>query len=97
MNKSAVMAYYTDMFKAAGNLKISTRSISGTKDFTTWEWNLTFYFNALLEEAATDKDLTADMADGREVKMVGVSVAWWNEEGKIVKNNDYAKVVEKFD
>ena len=97
MNKPAVITYYTNMFKAAGNLNISTRSISGTKYFTTWEWNLTFNFNAVLEEAAGDKDLTADMADGREMKMVGVSVTWWNEEGKIVKNNDYAKIVEKFE
>lgn len=38
------------------------------------------------------------MADGREVKMVGVSVAWWDGAGKVtVRNNDYGKVVESFE
>ncbi len=34
---------------------------------------------------------------GREIKMVGVSIAWWNEEGKVSKNHDYAKGVGSFE
>jgi hypothetical protein len=37
------------------------------------------------------------MADGRLMKMIGVSVSWWSDEGKIIKNHDYAKVVENFE
>jgi hypothetical protein len=29
--------------------------------------------------------------------MIGVGVTHWNEDGKIVKNNDYGKVVESFE
>ena len=45
-------------------------------------------------EAAGEAEFQADMADGR---MIGVTVSWWNDEGKIVKNHDYAKVVENFE
>lgn len=84
------------MFAAAGNFVLSTRSISGTKNHITWEWNCTFNFNGVMDEIKGDLELRSDMADGRLMKMMGVSVTWWDEEGKIVKNNDYSKVVESF-
>ncbi|KAF8865844.1 hypothetical protein BDZ45DRAFT_735784 [Acephala macrosclerotiorum] len=40
---------------------------------------------------------TPDKADGREIKMVGVSIAWWNEEGKMYKNHEYTKAIESFE
>ena len=95
MDKTALRSFVARLYQSCSNIKVGTRSIGGTKNFTTWEWNISFNFVAALEEMAGDKELGA--ADGREVKMVGVSVSWWNGEGKIVKNNDYTKVVETFD
>lgn len=34
---------------------------------------------------------------GKDMKMIGCSVTKWNEEGRIVKNSDYSKVVETFE
>jgi hypothetical protein len=97
MNKKALTTFFTNMYASAGNFTITVRSISGSKDFTAWEWNLQFNLDHVMEEAALDKDFAPDKADGREIKMRGVSLTWWNEEGKIIKNNDYGKVVESFD
>ena len=34
---------------------------------------------------------------GEMNKMVGTSLAWWGEDGKIRKGADYVKVVETFE
>lgn len=47
----------------------------------------------MIEEAAND----VLWPEGQLVKMAGVSVMGKNEEGKVFKNNDYAKAVEKFE
>ena len=48
-----------------------------------------------MEEVAHDHALGAAKADGRSMHMVGVSLMWWNNDGKIVKNHDYTKIVSK--
>lgn len=44
-----------------------------------------------------EASLGTEMADGRLMKMIGVSLTWWNEEGMIIKNHEYGKVVESFE
>ncbi|KAE8451896.1 hypothetical protein EG329_002737 [Mollisiaceae sp. DMI_Dod_QoI] len=97
MDKSGLRSYFHNFFSGCSNLKISTVVVSGTKNFTVWEWNLTFNYNTAIVQASGDADFTPDKADGREIKMVGVSIAWWNGEGKVYKNHDYAKGVESFE
>jgi hypothetical protein len=97
LNKPAIRAFFTNMYASCANLKVQTVSINGHKNFTTWEWNLTFNYVKPAAEAGGEEEFQADMADGRLMKMIGASVSWWNDEGKIVKNHDYAKVVENFE
>jgi len=87
------------MLDTCANMVVTTKSISGHKYFTTWEWNLEFNFVKPLPEveATGDKEFKEMPPDGRLVKMVGCSVAWWDEKGKVVKNHDYAKTVESFE
>ncbi len=97
LNKTAVHTYFTNMFSSCANFDLKTVSVNGHKNFTTWEWNLTFNYVKPVAEAAGEAEFQADMADGRLIKMIGVSVSWWNNDGKIVKNHEYAKVVENFE
>lgn len=97
LSKPAIHAFFTNMFASCANFDLQTVSISGHKNFTTWEWNLTFNYVRPASEAGGEAEFQADMADGRLMKMIGVSVSWWNDEGKIIKNHDYAKVVENFE
>jgi hypothetical protein len=97
LNKPAIHAFFTNMYASCGNFDLKTVSVNGHKNFTTWEWNLTFNYVKPASEAAGETDLREELADGREVKMIGVTVSWWNDEGKIIKNHDYAKVVENFE
>lgn len=82
LNRISLEKYYTEMVATFRDINIRTKSISGSKHFTAWEWDLTMY--ELPSEANPA---------GKEVNMVGVSLMWWNEEGKIVKNHDYGKEV----
>ncbi len=85
------------MVAACDNLNMTTVSINGDRNFTTWEWNITFNYVKKMEEIASDKELGNLEAGGALLKMVGVSVSWWDAKDKIVKNHDYAKLVENFD
>jgi hypothetical protein len=46
-----------------------------------------------IEEVAHEEAFTPAMADGRSLRMVGVTLMWWNNDGKIVKIHDYSKTV----
>ena len=48
-----------------------------------------------MEEVAHDEEFTSKMADGRLMRILGVSLFWWNDNGKIIKGHDYTKTVEK--
>ncbi|OCK74129.1 hypothetical protein K432DRAFT_210440 [Lepidopterella palustris CBS 459.81] len=97
MDHAKLRTFFLNMIKTCGDMTITTVSISGTKDFTVWEWNIEFNSVGLMPDDDGTKQFAARVADGRRVKMVGVSVSWWNAEEKIVKNNDYSKVVESFE
>lgn len=91
LNRTSLEQYYAKMMATCRNINIRTKSISGSEHFTAWEWDLTMY--ELSSEAVADPDFEAKNTGGREITMVGVSITWWNADGKIVKNNDYGKEV----
>lgn len=98
MTKPQILKFFGDSFKICGDMKTTTISVSGTKEFSVWEWDLTFYATGLMPGDDGKGEFAAKVADGRFVQMIGVSVTWWDEEGKrIVKNNDYSKVVKSLE
>jgi len=97
MDKPKLRKFFEGMLKACGNMKTSTASINGTKDLTVWEWNIEYNDIAHMPDEGNEKEWASRHADGRLVKMIGISLTRWNEDGKIVKNNDYGKVVKSFE
>ncbi|KAG5660834.1 hypothetical protein KAF25_002477 [Fusarium avenaceum] len=91
LNRASLEKYYAEMVATFRNINIRTKSISGSEHFTAWEWDLTMY--ELPSEAAAELDNKAKSTTGKEINMVGVSLMWWNSEGKIIKNHDYGKEV----
>jgi hypothetical protein len=97
LNKPAIHTFFSNMFASCANFDLKTVSVNGHKNFTTWEWNLSFNYVKPALEAAGEAEFEADMADGRLMRIIGVSVSWWSDEGMIVRNHDYARVVESFE
>jgi hypothetical protein len=91
LDRISLEEYYAEMVATFRNINIRTKSIGGSEHFTAWEWDLTMY--ALPSEAAAELDNKAKNTTGKEINMVGVSLMWWNSEGKIIKNHDYGKEV----
>jgi hypothetical protein len=84
-------AYFAKVLGSIDNLKITTHSVNDQKTFTVWEWEVTFKYVKPVEEVAHEEVFRSEMADGRTMYMVGVSLLWWNDKGKIVKKHDYSK------
>lgn len=90
LSKGPLETFYKHMFSSAvpGTFKVTVISIEGSKHFTASEWNL------VLTRAST----AGEGKVGEEVKFVGTSLTWWDEDGRrITKNHDYGRVVESFD
>jgi len=94
MDKAKLRQFFANSFEVCGGMKTSTVSVSGTKEFSVWEWDIEFYATGLMPGDDGKGDFATKVADGRLVKMIGVSVTWWNSDGKIIKSNDYSKVVK---
>lgn len=95
MSKPKVLEFFANSFKTCGDMKTTTVSVSGTKDFSVWEWDLTFYATGLMPGDDGKSEFATKVADGRFIQMIGVSITWWSADGlRIVKNNDYSKVVK---
>jgi hypothetical protein len=75
LDKPAIHALFTNMFTSCDNFDLKTVSVNGHKNFTTWEWNLTFNYVKAAVEAGGEAEFQAEMADGRLMKMIGVTVA----------------------
>lgn len=91
LSKGPLETFYKHMFAGAvpGTFKVTIISIEGTKHFTASEWNLVF----------TRASTAGEGKVGEEVKFVGTSLTWWDQQGiQIVRNHDYGRaVVEGFD
>ena len=81
------------MFASIENFTLTTRSVSGHKNFTAWEWDASFKYVKAMDELASEESFGPDRADGRLIPMVSVSLIWWNDDGKIVKQHDYTKLL----
>ena len=88
LSKAGVHTLYSNIFASSENLKVTTRSVSGHKHFTAWEWEVTFNY---VKPMAHKEEYSPAMADGRSMCITGVSLLWWNDDGKIVKEHDYSK------
>jgi hypothetical protein len=42
MDKNTIRAFFANSFKVCGDINITTAAISGTKELSVWEWNMTF-------------------------------------------------------
>jgi hypothetical protein len=91
MDKPAFTKFLDSMFTTAKTLHVETISVSGSRDFTAWEWKMHFTKNEGLSEFAEIN--VKESKEGEMLVFVGVSLTWWNEEGKIVKNHDYARLL----
>jgi len=93
LNNAAFRSFLAKVFEASGNMNITTRSISGHKNFTAWEYDVTFNYDKPLDEVNRKAVLGLEVADGRLAHMVSVSLFWWNDDGKIVKAHNYSMAV----
>jgi len=90
MSKPAFRTFLQSMFTDLHNLKITIVSVSGNREFIAWEWEIEFVrktkssFEEMHREGVEDEGVE---------KMRGVSLSWWDEEGKIVRERDYARFV----
>ncbi|KAM0324851.1 hypothetical protein ACHAQA_007817 [Verticillium albo-atrum] len=91
LNRTSLEEYYSGMVAGFRDINIRTKSISGNEFFTAWEWDLKMF--ELPTKAPEGSDPTVENTTGKWVSLVGVSLMWWNADGKIYKNNDYGKEV----
>lgn len=82
LNKAQVKDFFTRALGASKEISIKTLTVSGDRHFSTWEWALRFKLKS----------------DDAEVKLLGISASWWDQEGKqMVRNHDYALSVNEFE
>jgi poly(3-hydroxyalkanoate) synthetase len=93
LDRTAAQAFFTKIFAGTENINMNTRSISGHKYFTAWEWEVTFNYIKPVEEVAHEEGFEPDKADGRRMRLVAVDLLWWNDDGKIVKDHTYSKMI----
>jgi hypothetical protein len=97
MDKSTIRTFFANSFKVCGDINITRAAVSGTRELSVWEWNMTFTSIGLMPGDDGKGGWANKVADGRLVKMIGVSLCWWNADDKIVKQHDYTKVVKDFE
>ena len=83
MDKSGAGKFHAGTWDLLEELKITTRAHNGTDDMSVWEWDIEFKY-------VKSSPMVPMEANGQVLKMVGCSIIWWNREGKIYKQNDYA-------
>ncbi|KAI9369041.1 hypothetical protein BJX61DRAFT_521290 [Aspergillus egyptiacus] len=96
MDLRATRAYLEELFSEAEKVTLSPVSVSGDKHFAAAEWILTMKpkTSANGEDAITNNRNGSQAA--QEMVMHGVSLTWYDEDGKkIVKNNDYGVIWSK--
>jgi len=84
MPASAVRQTFSGLYDCIADSIITTRSVSGTESFAAWELDL---------EGQYIKDYpTTPKAAGQTLKLVGISLRWWNENGKVWNECDYVSM-----
>ena len=86
LSHSEVHRLFAQKFEDSHDLKIKTRSLHGTKNFTAWEWAITC-------KAAKDAEGNRyEKKDAPVHKLIGCTLIWWNEKDKIIRNHEYMQV-----
>ena len=93
LDKTSARAFFTKIFAGTENINMVTRSVSGHKNFTAWEWEVSFNYVKPVDQVVHEEGFEADKADGRRMRIVAVDLLWWNDDGKIVKDHAYTKMV----
>jgi hypothetical protein len=84
MPASAVRQTFAGLYECIADSVITTRNVSGTEAFVAWELDW---------EGKYMKDFpTMPKAEGQTLKLVGVSLQWWNDDGKVWKECDYVSM-----
>jgi hypothetical protein len=96
MTKPALTPWVESMYASMAGLSFETVTISGTKEFTAWEWKSSLVLKVDMEVLGAKK--------GDRVEMIGASLAWWDlnangaekkEDGKVRVIAEYSKIVGK--
>ncbi|KAL8794978.1 MAG: hypothetical protein Q9195_002560 [Heterodermia aff. obscurata] len=74
------------------DLVIKTRSVHGFKSFTAWEYVITF--RPGLDAEGRKLALEEARSEGKEKKITGCTLMWWNKQDRIVRHHDYTQFVE---
>ncbi|KAJ5365951.1 hypothetical protein N7517_008837 [Penicillium concentricum] len=93
MDLIATRAYLEKIFSEAENITLSPVSISGDKHFAAAEWVLTMKFKSSGNGDNTTTENRNNQGAAQEMEMRGVSLTWYDEDGKkIVNNKDYGVI-----
>ncbi|KAJ5444870.1 hypothetical protein N7491_000952 [Penicillium cf. griseofulvum] len=96
MDLMATRAYLEKIFSEADYVTLSPVSISGDKHFASAEWILKMKFKSSGNGDDTTTENRNDQGAAQEMEMRGVSLTWYDEDGKkIVNNKDYGVIWPK--
>ena len=96
MKKAALKPWIESLYASMAGLSFETVTLSGTKEFTAWEWKSSLVLKVDMEVLGAKK--------GDRVEMIGASLAWWDldakgveeeEDGKVKVIAEYSKIVGK--
>ena len=87
MDKSSAAKFQAGTWDLLEDPKMTTRAHNGTESMSVWEWDFEF-------KLVKSSPMVPIEANGQLLKLVGCSIIWWNKEGKIYKQNDYAAFVK---
>lgn len=83
----------TGLFATTSGLRFESISVHGSSApgaFAAFEWILRLTLRAELPDMAAH--LPKGVKVGDEVRWVGVSLLWWNEEGKVKRQTDHGRL-----
>lgn len=82
MDKTALREFFTLFSRAVTDIKVETLSVHGAHDFCVWESFSEFLVVEELEGMP--------FKQGEKATLLCASLIWWNADGKIVREVDYA-------
>lgn len=82
MDKSSLREFFGELQQACDDFKVKTIMVKGAHDFCVWESETVF--TAKMDIPGTP------VKNGEKAVLHCASLIWWNMEGKITKEVDYA-------
>lgn len=100
LDRDAFRAHMSGLYAATETLTVEPLSVQGScapGSFAALEWVLTLKMKGEVPSQMA-QHFPPDVPAGGEAKWVGISLLWWNEEGKIKIQKDHGRCVwEGFD